>query len=353
MIQLCGMSSAALKDYMKQKGQSAFRGDQLAKWVVSGTPIEKMSNLPAALREEMRGEAVTNPVRVREIFDSKLDGTRKFLFELPDGNLVEGVLMRYRHGCTLCLSTQVGCRMGCLFCASTLDGCVRDLSPGEMVGQVLLANEILAESGERVGNLVLMGSGEPLDNYDNTVTFLRLVTAPDGLNLSARSISLSTCGLVPMIDRFSGEGLPVTLSLSLHAPDDAIRRRIMPIAKRYSIRETLDALKRYIAVTGRRVIIEYILIGGLNCEPVHARRLAGLLRGTQCHVNLIPLNKVSERDLLPATDRQVDAFLEELARSHLSATKRREMGNDIQGACGQLRRGAIHGMEKQLRGEQS
>lgn len=342
MIQLCGMSSTALKDYIKQKGQSAFRGDQLVKWVASGTPIEEMSNLPAALRKEMSREAVTNPVRVREIFESKLDGTRKFLFELSDGNLIEGVLMRYRHGCTLCLSTQVGCRMGCLFCASTLDGCVRDLSPGEMAGQVLLANEALADSGERVGNLVLMGSGEPLDNYENTVAFLKLVTAPDGMNLSARSISLSTCGLVPMIDRFSGEGLPVTLSLSLHAPDDAIRRRIMPIAKRYGIQETLDALKRYIGMTGRRVVIEYILIGGLNCEPAHAWRLAGLLRGMQCHVNLIPLNTVSERDLRPPARRQMDAFLTELTRCHISATIRREMGNDIQGACGQLRRSVIH-----------
>lgn len=341
MIELCGMTPEELSAYIAGKGCSPFRGGQLLRWVTAGVPVEKMSNLPAALREEMAREAVTNPVSVKEERVSRLDGTRKFLFQLLDGNLIEGVLMRYRYGCTLCLSTQVGCRMGCAFCASTLDGCVRNLTPGEMMGQVLVANQALAASGERVGNLVLMGSGEPLDNYDHVVKFLRLATDERGLNLSVRGISLSTCGLVDKLDRFSREGLPVTLSLSLHAPNDAIRKKLMPVAQVYTIDQTLDALKRYIGRTGRRVVIEYALVDKVNCERAHAAELAARLRGMQCHVNLIPLNEVKERRWGAPSRRQVEDFLDELTRRHISATRRREMGDDIEGACGQLRRGAL------------
>ena len=341
MIELCGMTMEELSAYMAGKGQSAFRAGQLLKWVTAGVPVERMSNLPLALRDEMAREAVTNPVSVREERVSKQDGTRKFLFQLPDGNLIEGVLMRYKYGCTLCLSTQVGCRMGCAFCASTLEGCVRTLTPGEMVGQVLLANQALAESGERVGNLVLMGSGEPLDNYDHVVKLLRLVTDERGLNLSVRGISLSTCGLVERIDRFSGEGLPVTLSLSLHAPNDAIRKKLMPVAQVYTIDQTLNALKRYIQRTGRRVVIEYALVDGVNDELNHAAELAARLRGMQCHVNLIALNPVKERNLSAPDKGKAEKFLNELTRRHISATRRRTLGDDIEGACGQLRRSAL------------
>lgn len=338
MIQLCGMTPEQLTGYMVDKGQSAFRGDQLSKWVWAGADIGQMSNLPAALREQMSREAVANPVQICQERVSKLDGTRKFLFQLMDGNLVEGVLMRYKYGYTLCLSTQVGCRMGCAFCASTLEGCARNLTAGEMAGQVLLANRVLQGEGARVGNLVLMGSGEPFDNYENVVDFLRLITHPQGLNLSVRGISLSTCGLVEKMDRFAGEGIPVTLSLSLHAPNDAIRRRIMPVARAYSMEDTLAALNRYIGRTGRRGVIEYALIRELNCRREHAAELASRLRGMRCHVNLIPLNRVAERGLDAPSRKQVEEFMEELERRHISVTRRREMGADIQGACGQLRR---------------
>jgi 23S rRNA (adenine2503-C2)-methyltransferase len=267
---------------------------------------------------------------------SPLDGTRKFLFAMKDGQCVEGVLMRYHYGTTLCISTQVGCKMGCRFCASTLDGCVRSLTAAEMLGQVQCANRAL--DGERVHNIVLMGSGEPMDNYDNVVRFLRLVSHPDGLNVGLRHISVSTCGLVPKMRAFADEGLPVTLSLSLHAPNDMIRRQLMPIAQRYTISETLDACRYYIEKTGRRVVFEYALIDGVNASAACAQELSDILRGMQCHVNLIPLNTVKERNLYGVTEEQVKAFLAVLEKRHISATRRREMGDDIEGACGQLRK---------------
>jgi 23S rRNA (adenine2503-C2)-methyltransferase len=269
---------------------------------------------------------------------SKLDDTEKLIYRLSDGNLIEGVLMRYRHGDTLCVSTQVGCRMGCAFCASTLGGLVRNLTPGEMLGQIIAVNRMLGPEGRRVHNVVLMGSGEPLDNYENVVKFLRLATDGRGLNLSARGISLSTCGLVPEIRRLAEEGIPVTLSVSLHAPDDETRKKLMPVANAYAIGDILAACRYYIEKTGRRVIFEYALAGGVNCETRHADRLAQILRGMQCHVNLIPLNHVAESALLPPPDGATEAFLARLTQRHISATRRREMGDDIEGACGQLRR---------------
>jgi 23S rRNA (adenine2503-C2)-methyltransferase len=229
--------------------------------------------------------------------------------------------------------------MGCRFCASTLDGCVRNLTAAEILGQVQCANREL--NGERVHNIVLMGSGEPMDNYDQVVRFLRLVSHPEGLNVGLRHISVSTCGLVPQMRRFAEENLPVTLSLSLHAPNDAIRRQLMPIAQRYTMEETLDACRYYIEKTGRRVVFEYALIDGVNASPEQAEELAGRLRGMQCHVNVIPLNTVKERNLYGVTENQVRAFLAALERKHISATRRREMGDDIEGACGQLRKKII------------
>ena len=245
--------------------------------------------------------------------------------------------MRYKHGNTLCLSTQVGCRMGCRFCASTLDGCARNLTSGEMLGQIVCANGVLGES-ERVHNVVLMGSGEPLDNYDNVCAFLRLLREEDGVCIGLRNVSLSTCGLVEKMRAFAEENLPVTLSLSLHAPNDDVRRELMPVANRYSIDEVLGACRYYIEKTGRRVIFEYALVHGVNASPAQARELAGRLRGMQCHVNLIPLNSVPERGLTGVSEREVDAFRRALEECHISVTRRREMGDDIEGACGQLRR---------------
>ena len=347
-IQLLGLAGDELERFVVDDlKQSRFRAGQIAGWLVRGADIGEMTNLSNDLRSRLGEVAVANPVRIMDSFKSKLDETEKFLYALEDGNLIEGVLMRYHHGDTLCVSTQVGCRMGCAFCASTLEGKVRNLTPGEILGQVVCANRhIQAKDPERrVHNIVLMGSGEPLDNYDNVVKFLRLVNDPKGLNISLRNISLSTCGLVRKMYDFAKEGLPVTLSLSLHAPNDEIRQKIMPVANAYSYEEVLAACKYYIEQTGRRVIFEYALIKNLNSEVRHAEELARRLRGMRCHVNLIPLNDVKERHLEAPDRRDVDAFLKRLELKRISATVRREMGADIEGACGQLRRKVLNEMQ--------
>ncbi|MBP3637956.1 MAG: 23S rRNA (adenine(2503)-C(2))-methyltransferase RlmN [Clostridia bacterium] len=344
MIELTGMNPAELTDWCKEQGLPSFRGKQIFKWIHQGADFDGMTNLPKDLRARLQEMAVAQPVEIIEKRQSKLDDTVKFLFGLKDGNCVEGVLMHYHHGYTLCISTQVGCRMGCTFCASTLDGCVRSLTPGEMLGEIICANRFL-EGKDRVHNVVLMGSGEPLDNYDNVMKFLRLLREPDGVSIGLRNVSLSTCGLVPKMYDLAEEDLPVTLSVSLHAPNDDIRRQTMPIAKVYPMDELLKACRNYIDKTGRRVIFEYALVGGVNCEEKHAVELASKLRGMQCHVNLIPLNVVEERDLKGVNEKVVQSFLSTLERLHISATRRREMGDDIEGACGQLRRKTI--MEKE------
>lgn len=346
LLELLSMSQAEMGELLASWGQPAFRKKQLFSWLHQGTPFEQMLNLPNALRVRLRAEASENTVSVLETIESKIDGTVKLLYRLPDGNVIEGVLMRYKHGNTLCLSTQVGCKMGCAFCASTLDGCVRNLSAGEMLGQVVCANRVLGEE-VRVHNIVLMGSGEPLDNYENTTRFLRLLREPDGVNIGLRNVSLSTCGLVPQMYAFADEDLPVTLSVSLHAPNDDVRRKIMPVANRYSIEELIGACKNYIGKTGRRVIFEYALISGVNASVAQAHELSALLRGMQCHVNLIPLNSVPERGLQGVSEREVSAFKAALEERHISVTRRREMGDDIEGACGQLRRKYIANTENE------
>ncbi len=337
--ELLSMTFEELSDWMKAQGEAKFRAKQLYDWLQKGASFDEMSNLSKSLREKLKQNAVANPITIRESFVSKLDGTEKYLYELTDGNIIEGVLMRYHHGNTLCVSTQVGCRMGCKFCASTLEGCVRSLTPGEMLGQIIAANRRLSDG--RVGNVVLMGSGEPLDNYDNVVKFLRLMSDERGLNMSLRGVSLSTCGLVPNMYRLAEEGLPVTLSISLHAPNDEVRKKLMPVANAYKMDEVLDACRNYIEKTGRRVIFEYALVGEVNCALPQADELSKKLRGMQCHVNLIPLNEVKERGLKAPTQHEVEAFMRRLEERHISVTRRREMGDDIQGACGQLRRHAL------------
>ncbi|MDD6050661.1 MAG: 23S rRNA (adenine(2503)-C(2))-methyltransferase RlmN [Clostridiales bacterium] len=350
MTELTGLSQAEMTAWCKERALPAFRAKQIFKWIHQGADFDEMTNLPLSLREQLKGEAIAQPVQIIHERRSKIDDTVKFLFGMRDGNCVEGVLMHYHHGYTLCISTQVGCRMGCTFCASTLEGCVRSLTAGEMLGEVLCANRyILAhqlpiEEGQRqrVHNLVLMGSGEPLDNYDNVMKFLRLLREPDGVQIGLRNVSLSTCGLVPKMYALAEENLPVTLSVSLHAPNDDIRRQTMPIARVYSMDELLSACRNYVEKTGRRIIFEYALVGGVNCEERHAVELASRLRGLQCHVNLIPLNAVEERDLKGVTEVTVRRFMDTLEKLHISVTRRREMGDDIEGACGQLRRKTIN-----------
>ena len=318
-------------------GEKPFRARQLYEGLMQG---KRLTEIPvsAALRTRLLEEYEDEPVRIHEVFTSK-DGTKKFLFLLADGNLIEGVLMKYKYGNTQCVSTQVGCRMGCKFCASTLGGRVRDLTAGEILCQILTVNRL--EGGnlkERaVTNVVLMGSGEPFDNYDNVVKFLKSVTAEGGIHISARNISLSTCGLVPEMKRFAEEGIPLNLTVSLHAVTDEARSRTMPIANRYSIAEILDACAYYFERTGRRYIFEYSLIEGENADEEHARALAKLLKGRPCHVNLIRLNAVEERSLQGTDENTAQKFLETLTSLGISATLRRSMGSDIGGACGQLR----------------
>ena len=343
MTELTGMTCAEITEWVKTQGYPAFRGKQIFRWIHQGAEFGEMTNLSKEMRENLEQTAIVQPVHVRLKRESPLDGTVKLLYELRDGNCVEGVLMRYKYGVSLCISTQVGCRMGCRFCASTLEGRVRDLTAGEMLGEILCANRLLEEEDIRVSHVVLMGSGEPLDNYGNVVRFLRLMKEEEGIQLSLRNISLSTCGIVPKMYDLAEEGLPVTLCVSLHAPTDEIRRQTMPIANTWSIAEILEACRNYIRKTGRRVIFEYALSDGLNAEKEHAEQLSRLLRGMQCHVNLIPLNVVRERDMKGIDEKKVQEFLKVLQDNHISATRRREMGDDIDGACGQLRRKVITG----------
>jgi len=327
--QLCGL--------VQQTGEAKFRAKQLYIGLMQGKRISEISVLSKNFKDKLLEEYEDCPVEIIKTFTSS-DGTEKYLFKLSDGNVIEGVLMKYKYGNTQCVSTQVGCRMGCKFCASTLGGRIRDLTSGEILSQVLTVNALHSSGKERgVTNVVLMGSGEPLDNYDNVVVFLRNVTAEGGINISARNISLSTCGLVDKMRALADEGLPVNLTVSLHNTTDEERARTMPIANKWKISEILDACSYYFEKTGRRYIFEYSLIEGENCDNRHAEELIALLRGRPCHVNLIRLNEVKERDLKALDDKRAYRFLGLLEKGGLSATLRRQIGSDIGGACGQLR----------------
>ena len=336
---LLGYTLEELTAYLQTLGEKPFRAKQLYGWLHKGADFDEMRNLPAALREKLKQSDTAIGVSIIKTLVSQKDGTEKYLFSLRDGNVVEGVLMRYNYGNTLCISSQVGCRMGCSFCASTLEGRVRDMTAGEMLGEVVAVNRLHAQGDKRgVTNIVMMGSGEPLDNYDNVVRFLRLVSAPEGINISLRNVSVSTCGLADRMDDLARENLPITLSISLHAPTDEARRRIMPIANQYSIERLMKACRDYVDKVGRRIVFEYALIEGVNTSLEDADKLAALTRGLLCHVNLIPLNDVPERDLRAPGQKGIDAFQKRLESLHVSVTRRREMGADIEGACGQLRR---------------
>jgi len=339
------MTLGELEEALEKEGEKKFRGRQIFAWLhrrqVSG--FDEMSDLSRGLRERLKETYTLVTLEPVQVLVSKLDGTRKYLFRLPDGNIIESVFMKYRHGNSVCVSSQAGCRMGCRFCASTLDGLARNLQASEMLEQVY---RIGKDTGEKISNVVIMGSGEPMDNYENVVRFIRLLCDENGYHLSQRGITVSTCGIVPGIRRLAGEGLPVTLALSLHASDDASRRELMPIAKKYGIQEVLAACDEYFRKTGRRVSYEYSLVKGVNDSQAHARRLAALLKGKNCHVNLIPVNPVKERDFRPTDRADVLNFELTLEKNGINATIRREMGRDIQGACGQLRRSILENTAK-------
>lgn len=337
------LSFEELENLIFSFGEKKFRAKQLYAGLSLGKKISQI-NISAELRQKLLKDYEDEPVKIIQTFTSS-DGTEKYLFSLADGNVIEGVLMKYKYGNTQCVSTQVGCRMGCKFCASTLGGLVRNLTSGEILCQILTVNALHGGNlkTRAVTNVVLMGSGEPLDNYDNVVSFLKNVTAPDGINISARNISLSTCGIVSKIYELADEGIPVNLTISLHQTTDEGRARTMPVAKKYTIAEILKACEYYFEKTGRRYIFEYSLINGENCDARHAEELINLLKGKPCHVNLIRLNEVKERELKTITEKQAYRFLGLLEKGGLSATLRRQIGADIGGACGQLRAGYLKG----------
>ena len=335
MTDLKSMLPEEIREYLVNIGEKPFRANQIFRWISAGeTDIDNMTDLSVSLREKLKGECTVTRAKIVSKLVSKIDGTVKYLFELSDGEKIETVFMRYKYGNTVCISTQAGCRMGCTFCASHINGFRRHLTPAEMLEQVMAA---MRDTGEKVKGIVLMGIGEPLDNYDNVLQFLRLVHHPEGLNISHRHISLSTCGLVDKIDMLAQEKLQITLSVSLHAPNDDIRRQTMPVARKYPYETLIDACKRYIDVTNRRISFEYALISGVNDSEKDAHQLGKVLSGMLCHVNLIPVNEVKERGYKKSTREQVARFTEILNSYKINTTVRRKLGGDINASCGQLR----------------
>ena len=339
-IDIKSLSLEQLKEEFLRMGEKAFRAKQTYEWMhqkLAGS-FDEMTNLSKEFREKCKKMYEYTSLEIVRVQESKLDGTRKFLFRLRDGNVVESVWMKYKHGNSVCISSQVGCRMGCRFCASTLDGLERNLMPSEMLDQIYAISRY---TGERVSNVVIMGSGEPMDNYDNFLQFVKLLTDENGLHISARNVTVSTCGLVPQMRMLAKEHLQITLALSLHATTDEKRRKLMPIAYKYTIAEIMDACKFYFEQTGRRITFEYSLVGGVNDTQEDADELVALARPLNCHINLIPVNPIKERDYVQSDDHHIQAFKNKLEKNHIQVTIRREMGRDIDGACGQLRRSFI------------
>ncbi|MGN0297960.1 MAG: 23S rRNA (adenine(2503)-C(2))-methyltransferase RlmN [Lachnospiraceae bacterium] len=325
-------------------GFQKFRTKQIYQWIHEKMirDIDQMTNLSLEHRNLLKETFTLTVLEKETVLVSKIDGTRKYLFVLPDGNIIESVWMRYKHGNSVCISSQVGCRMGCKFCASTLDGVVRNLTAGEMLEQIYRIQE---DTGERVSNVVVMGSGEPMDNYDNLLQFIHMISDPNGLCISQRNLTVSTCGIVPKMRELAEEKLQITLALSLHASDDETRKKLMPIANRYSIAELMQVCNEYFEVTGRRVTFEYSLVKGVNDNLQEAAALAKLVKNMNCHINLIPVNPIKERDFVQSEADSIDKFKKLLEKNKINVTIRREMGRDIGGACGQLRRNHIQKKE--------
>lgn len=334
-----------LTSILCEKGYPKFRASQLYDWLHKKcvNTFDEMNNIPKAMLEDIKGEYDIYSVKIRDCLISKIDGTRKYLMELNDGNIIECVLMKYEYGNTMCISSQVGCRMGCKFCASTIDGLVRNLTAGEMLGQIYTVSDSISE---RINHVVIMGSGEPFDNYDELLRFIRIITSKKGQDLAGRNITVSTCGIVPNILRLSDEGFSLTLAISLHATTDEKRKKIMPIANKYSIEEITKACKTYFEKTGRRLTLEYSLIQGVNDTASDARQLSNIAKSIGAHVNLIPVNPIKERDYVSTTRDGVMAFRSKLENNHVNATVRRSLGSDINAACGQLRREYLKSKEQ-------
>ena len=331
------LTLSQVTEELNKLGEKAFRAKQLYQWMHEklARSYDEMTNVSKALKEKLQENFSFTSLQMVTYQESKIDGTRKYLFELADGNVVESVWMKYKHGNSVCVSSQVGCRMGCRFCASTIDGLERNLLPGEILDQIYF---ISRHTGERVSNIVVMGSGEPMDNYDNILQFVRMLTDENGLHISQRNVTVSTCGIAPKIRQLAEEDLQITLALSLHATTDEKRKKLMPIANAFSLEEVLNACAYYFEKTGRRLTFEYSLVRGVNDTEEDARELIDLIGHLNCHVNLIPVNPIEERDYKESTTQAIRAFQSKLERGGVTATVRREMGRDIDGACGQLRR---------------
>ena len=340
-IDIKSMNLAELTEFVASIGEKAFRAKQLYQWlhVKQVYAFADMTNLSKAFREKLDEVSFITDLKQEQVQISQIDGTRKYLFLLEDGNVIESVLMRYKHGNSVCISSQVGCRMGCRFCASTLDGLVRGLRPSEMIDQIY---KIGQDIGERISNVVVMGTGEPMDNYDNLLKFITLLTDETGLNIRQRNLTVSTCGIVPRMRQLADEKLSITLALSLHASNQKKRLELMPVANKYDIHDVIDACKYYFDQTGRRVTFEYSLVGGVNDTDEDARELSQLIHGMNCHVNLIPVNPIKERDYVQSNAAVIAAFKNKLEKNGINVTVRREMGRDIDGACGQLRKRYIN-----------
>lgn len=334
---LKSMNLAEMTEFIVSIGEKPFRAKQVYQWIheKQADSFDEMTNISKKLRESLADAGYLTTLKKEEVQISKLDGTRKYLFQLEDGNVIESVLMRYKHGNSVCISSQVGCRMGCRFCASTLDGLVRGLRPAEMLDQIY---QIGKDIGERISNVVVMGTGEPMDNFDNLLRFIELLTDENGLHISQRNLTVSTCGIVPRMRELADKKLQITLALSLHASNQEKRLSLMPVANKYDIHEVVDACRYYFDQTGRRVTFEYSLVGGVNDTDQDAEELCRLVKGMNCHINLIPVNPIKERDYVQSNAKVIAAFKNKLEKNGLAVTVRREMGRDIDGACGQLRK---------------
>ena len=337
---LKSMNLAEMTEFIVSIGEKPFRAKQVYQWIheKQADSFDEMTNISKKMRELLADAGYLTMLKKEEVQISQLDGTRKYLFQLEDGNVIESVLMRYKHGNSVCISSQVGCRMGCRFCASTLDGLVRGLRPAEMLDQIY---QIGKDIGERISNVVVMGTGEPMDNFDNLLRFIELLTDENGLHISQRNLTVSTCGIVPRMRELADKKLQITLALSLHASNQEKRLSLMPVANKYDIHEVVDACRYYFDQTGRRVTFEYSLVGGVNDTDQDAEELCRLVKGMNCHINLIPVNPIKERDYVQSNAKVIAAFKNKLEKNGLAVTVRREMGRDIDGACGQLRKSYV------------